>query len=470
MKWVDSTADRRGNHLDRDLTLPGIIGGLLTLHYGIGFILGTGERVYLTGASGAVYALSTGLGLLCFAFLAGFYWRARYLIWHLLGNQYGSRVRTTTNALSWVWMAGVTAAQILGGASALRVLGAPANLAMMIVAFAIAGFAAVFDVMENPKAILTRTASRTTGVLGDRPERIKKIREWMLASILMMSTGALMFATWRLGGASLYLKSVQDFVPSLSQAPLGDVLGVGFATVLLTVIGMDFQQYVVRGRSQADAVWASVIAGICLIPMAFLPAAVALAAKASLSNSVMDAKEAIPLVISVLGDRLSYGGGTILVGALSVAAVGSGMGLVRAMNASLRDAVHTDGRLARHTASFVNVVVAFGIALLGETIVRTIVSFYAIYVAGVFVPFMAYLLDRTDRLHFSSRSIQASMWTGALVAAVIFAASIIDERHGSVISAGIHDWREFLMIIGGMLGAVLVLLVTHQRSAFFRAR
>jgi hypothetical protein len=367
-------------------------------------------------------------------------------------------------------MAGVTAAQILGGASALRVLGAPANLAMMIVAFAIAGFAAVFDVMENPKAILTRTASRTTGVLGDRPERIKKIREWMLASILMMSTGALMFATWRLGGASLYLKSVQDFVPSLSQAPLGDVLGVGFATVLLTVIGMDFQQYVVRGRSQADAVWASVIAGICLIPMAFLPAAVALAAKASLSNSVMDAKEAIPLVISVLGDRLSYGGGTILVGALSVAAVGSGMGLVRAMNASLRDAVHTDGRLARHTASFVNVVVAFGIALLGETIVRTIVSFYAIYVAGVFVPFMAYLLDRTDRLHFSSRSIQASMWTGALVAAVIFAASIIDERHGSVISAGIHDWREFLMIIGGMLGAVLVLLVTHQRSAFFRAR
>src|SRR5687768_530254 len=116
----------------KSVSTVGIFVGLVSLHYGMGFILGTGEQTYLHGASGAVYPLAAGAGLLGISIFARFYWHEQKPIWDILGNHYGESVRHLTNFLSWVWMIGVMAGQIVGAGYALSVLGVPAHIAIVL--------------------------------------------------------------------------------------------------------------------------------------------------------------------------------------------------------------------------------------------------------------------------------------------------------------------------------------------------
>ena len=419
----------------RSVSTAGIFIGLVSLHYGMGFILGTGEQTYLYGASGAVYALAAGVGLLGISMLASFYWHEKKPIWDLLGNQYGEIVRHLTNFLSWVWMLGVMAGQMVGAGYALSVLGIPPILAIALMAFLIA-------------------------FLGPLPlERVA----WIFATLLVISTLALIVSLGPLGGFSTYWKSIQAFAPSVLSASPWRMLGISITTFLLTLIGMDFQQVLVSGRTNSSAVRGSLLAGLALIPIAFLPTAVVLGAleKSVIFVGTINGKDAIPLVLSALGNKILPGGGLILVIGLVLVAINSGSGLNRALIRSFQAAPFMPTTLKQSTvvASWINATLAFGLALTGLTIVSLMVSFYAIYVAGVFVPFVAYLLERGRNVHFPANAVRWAAWAGSGSAALVLLVGLMGRASRSVVLAQIADTPDTWMILTGMTISVLVLWI-----------
>lgn len=416
----------------RSVSTWGVAVGLVSLHYGMGFILGTGEQTYLYGASGAVYALAAGLGLLGLAALASFYWRMQEPIWNLLGSRYGEAVRHLTNFLSWVWMVGVMAGQMVGAGYALSILGIPHQIAIVLMAMAIA-------------------------ILGSIPlERVA----WLFASLLVISTLALLLTLIRLGGLSLYWKTVEEFSPALLSTSLLRVLGIAITTFLLTLIGMDFQQVLVTARTNLAAARGSLLAGLALIPIAFLPTAVVLGAmqRRIVTVGTINGKDAIPLILSNLGNQIFHDGGLVLVISLVLVAIGSGSGLNRALIRSFQAAPFMPDAFKRSAvASWINAVLALGIALTGLTIVGLMVSSYAIYVAGVFVPFMIYLLELRRGIRLPSHAVRLSAWAGSGIAALIFITGLIGRLTHSTIFAWAEETPEIWMTLVGMLISALTL-------------
>jgi SSS family solute:Na+ symporter len=191
------------------------------------------------------------------------------------------------------------------------------------------------------------------------------------------------------------------------------------------------------------------LAGLALIPVAFLPTSVVLGAlKANIISDGINGKDAIPLVLSTLGNKMSPGGGIILVIGLVLVAVNSGSGLNRALIRSFQEApfIPKSYRQSAALASWANSLFAFGLALTGLTIVHLMVSFYAIYVAGVFVPFMAYLLERGRGVHFSANAVRWAAWTGSGSAALVF-----------IVLAPISDTPDTWMILTGMSISAFIL-------------
>jgi len=398
----------------------------------MGFILGTGEQTYLYGPSGAVYALAAGFGLLALSLFAGFYWREQEPIWDLLGNRYGETVRHLTNFLSWIWMIGVMAGQMVGAGYALSVLGIPANYAIVLMAILIA-------------------------ILGPKP---LEDSAWIFGTLLVISTIALLVGLGQLGGISTYITSAGAFIPSIfSNSPLR-MLGIATTTILLTLIGMDFQQVLVRGQSEASAVRGSLLAGLALIPIAFLPTGVVLGAlqKNIIAAQTINGKDAIPLIISAIGDKILPGGGLILVIGLMLVAINSGSGLNRALIRSFQSAPFMPKFYKKlNVAAWINAGIALGVALMGLTIVGLMVSFYAIYVAGAFIPFMAYLIEHRYGLRFSPAAIYRSALAGSGIATLIFTASLIGRATKSPAFVWLVDIPEFWMIFIGITVAVVML-------------
>lgn len=406
----------------------GIVVGLISLHYGMGFILGTGEQTYLHGSIGAVYAIAAGLGLLGISVLADFYWRTQQPIWDLLGDKYGQPARHLSNFLSWTWMIGVMAGQMLGAGYALSVLGFPAYLAVVCAAVAIA-------------------------LLGSIPlERVA----WFFAILLSLSTLALLFSLTQLGGISIYLSSIQTFFPDLLRTSPMQILGVVVTTFLLTIIGMDFQQVLVTAQDQNAAVKGSLFAGLILLPTAFIPTAVVIGAvqKMIVAPGVINGKDAIPLILARIGNGVFPFGGLVLVAALVIVAVGSGTGLNRALIRSFQSAPFMPSSLKKSAAaSWINAALALGLAFTGLTIVGLMVSFYAIYVSGVFVPFMAYLVERRGKLSFTAIAIQVSAWTGSVTASLVLVTGIMVRLNNYPILGWIGNATEAWMILMGLVTA-----------------
>jgi len=413
-----------------------IVIGLISLHYGMGFILGTGEQTYLHGASGAVYALAAGLGLLGISVLAGFYWRTQQPIWDLLGNKYGQPARHLSNFLSWIWMVGVMAGQMLGAGYALSVLGVPVNLAVICVAIAIA-------------------------FLGPIPlERVA----WLFAILLGLSTLALLFSLTQLGGLSVYFFTIREFFPDLLKVSPISILGVVVTTALLTMIGMDFHQVLITARDEKSAVRGSWIAGLMLLPIAFIPTSVVVGALQSniITSGAINGKDAIPLIIAAIGDHSFRGGGLILVAALLIVAIGSGTGLNRALIRSFQAAPFMPHSMQKSAiASWINAGLALCLAFTGLTIVGLMVSFYAIYVSGVFIPFMAYLLERKSKIMFTPKTIQTSAWMGCLTAILVLILGIIGRNSNIGALSWLANTSEAWMIFFGMIASGISLGIVH---------
>ncbi len=90
---------------------------LVSASYGIGFLFGSGELALRHGMAGSIYGVATAAGMFILAFVGRRLWVGGVPVWEWFGRAYGLRLQRAVALLSVVWMAGVLAAQIHGGAA-----------------------------------------------------------------------------------------------------------------------------------------------------------------------------------------------------------------------------------------------------------------------------------------------------------------------------------------------------------------
>ena len=403
---------------------------LATIHYGMGFILGTSEKSFLYGPAGCLYPVSAGLGLVAIMMFAHIYWKEQHPIWTLLGNQYGDSVKRMIGILSVTWMIGAIASQILGTAFIMKSIGAPKNVSMVAVTCLIIGLSVI------------------------KVERFAALFKILLG----ISSLAFIYTIWKLGGFHLYMTMVSQMIPSLSHVGVGEVLGISLNTILLTSIGMDFHQFVVRAKNVRTAYTGCIFGASILLFMAFLPTSVVVGARESqILPLAIDGKESIPLVFLWIGEHTHEWIGFFLVGSLLIAAVGSGSCLNRISITTIADFL--DIKKTRANKVLISVgtgILCFFIALTAKTIVGLIVSFYAIYVSGVLVPFLVYIVQKRDVVRVSSGSIYTSLLAGSISSLGV----MIVNRVG-VLDFLLLSNLELTMIVFG-IGASIVGLVFGQ--------
>lgn len=329
---------------------------LVSASYGIGFLFGSGEMALSHGMAGGLYGVATALGMLALATFAGRLWKLGVPVWELFGQAFGQPIQRAVALLSLVWMSGVLAAQIAGGVAIAQVIGLPAYLSQALVLALILG-ASRLDL---------RVASR------------------LFAACLLVSALVLLYALADAGGLALYARAAPLFVRDLGGFSPARLVSIVLAVGLLVCLGADYHQFVLAARRPLVAVAGCALAGVVLIAVAFLPPALALALRGTGElDGLTDAKQVIPFALGRAANGLWPGSQTLLLAALSTAALGSGAAIVRAM-ASAMTAAAPGARDTNHLGWSIAALAAGGLlAARGQGIVQTMVSVNVVYLASV---------------------------------------------------------------------------------------
>lgn len=356
---------------------------LVSTHYGLGFLLGTAEQAMGLGVGGSLYAFSIGLGTLALLVLVKFYWSEVEQIWTLLGNRYGKLVKICVGLMSWASLIGIEAVQIIAATSILAIAGIP-TLASMV---ALTLLFCVLSLSPVEKA------------------------SWIFRGLLLFNVLALIYALVVLHGMPLYWRSPLDFLPALHQIPIEKAIGVSLPTILLVMIDMKCQQFVVQAKDVRTAYLGCILAALVLMGLAFLPAAVVVAAQhVQILPEDLTAKEVIPYLLAWIGGGADRLWGKVLIAALTVPALGLGSNVLRIQTKTVLDLeVIPSTERNRIVVAIINACLALAIALKGGEIIGLILCFYAAYLSAVWIPFIAYLLAHYGIYTFSGMSMRVSL-------------------------------------------------------------
>ncbi len=411
---------------------------LFTLHYGATFLIGTGEAVSkYNSLGGGLYAVSAGVGLIAMLFVAGFYRKNPKTIWDLIGDKYETiktrrlSIHRIIRGLSWLWMVGVVAAQILAGTGVINVVLFDAsfdssNILVLIILTIAVYFVSLFRYSTNKKG-------------GKRADR----EQLFFYIMIILSTFALLITLIRVGGISTYLKAVTAFPGSViefARAVASDpginylftvtpwiiILNIVLATVFLTMIGWDFQSQIIETEEKdvsqpRNAFWGTAIAAVALIVVAFLPTAVT---HEVITRGFIN-PETFTTHREALAKVMEWGGGALgplFALTLLAATFGSGGALLRVLHTTVlgvKAGYQNISKFKRWAA--INAFIAFLIALISReiNIIQLVVNFYGVYVGAVFVPFIAFWIEEKGIFTFSPTVIRSSILGGALVGVVL---------------------------------------------------
>lgn len=420
---------------ERKLGILKVASSLASVHFGLGFLLGTAEAVYNFGPAGILYSLSCSLGLILIAFLVPFYWKNKVPIWDLLGKMYGRRMQKGSGILSWIWMVGVVGSQMLGATFILKILGVSPFLGMTVTAVII--------------SILALWPIR----------RLSSVYFYLL----LISSVSLLYVLTKINPVTLVsINFGKDFFASLYLSPL-KTMGIFIPTIFVTVLGMDFHQFIIRGKTIKKSIIATILAGLFLFLIAVLLTFVVLAAVRGniLPSNMDDGKEVIPFVLMFVGKSLgkifiSY----LLIISLLTAALGSGSAVSKILINIVQDLkIFPQKFYQRGVVVLLNSSLAFFLALTGKSIISLIVSFYAIYVAGVLVPFIVYILQRNKLVNFKGNTVYFSLLAGGLTSLGVLILSKIN-----LVSLIMGENVEFWIICIGIIGSTIPLIISYFNS------
>lgn len=398
---------------------------LATIHYGLGFLVGSGEAIYSEGSIGIIYAIASALGIFSLIFIAPYYFKKRLPIWDLMGKEYGNSVRNLVASLSVIWMIGIVASQILGGAWAMSLLGVN-NVVSMILISTLIFLLSVLNI-----------------------QKLSKVFFYML----IISSITLFAILFYVGFQWVPLSTIELIreIPTLSWNHL---VGTIITTILVTFIGMDFHQFLVQAKSPKESIKGAILGGVILLILALLLLAIITGAiSTNLVGDVTDAKQVVPSILMNFGSQITplLGIGFLL--PVILVSVGSGGGVTRVVARTVNDLGIT--KKMRIDNRLLTVVVAMIIALTGRSIISLIVSFYAIYVASVFIPFILYVLADTGRISVTSLAIKASIVGGIIGSVFIFINRFIPD-------SPLADEQATYIMVVGMLSAVCGYVLTRN--------
>ncbi|AFZ44171.1 hypothetical protein PCC7418_2005 [Halothece sp. PCC 7418] len=382
----------------RNLGIVSLATLMVSAHYGLGFVLGTAEQSFTEGVTGSLYASAIALGTIALALLAPFYWSHIDPIWTILGERYGQPLKVGIGVMSWTSLIGIEAVQIISVAAILTIVGFP-TLPTMI---AVTGLFFVISLLPVERA------------------------SWLFRGFLLFNLLVLGSALWQLHNGAIYGQMVLDFWPRVSETASPKTIGVMLSTVLLVLIDMKCQQFVVRARSLRVACWGCILGGLVLAALAFLPGAIVLAAQeANIIPAEVTGKSVIPYILGWLGGGTAQPLGMIFIASLAFPAFGLGSNILRIQTKASLDITNLENRKRNEIAfAGLNALCALGIALRGGEIVGLIVCFYATYLSVVWIPFIAYLLERSRIMVFSQTSVRFALGIGGVAAIVTLGISL----------------------------------------------
>ncbi|MDR9404169.1 MAG: hypothetical protein RI580_12090, partial [Halothece sp. Uz-M2-17] len=249
---------------------------------------------------------------------------------------------------------------------------------------------------------------------------------WLFRGLLLFNLLVLGSALWQLHNGAIYGQMVLDFWPRVSETASPKTIGVMLSTVLLVLIDMKCQQFVVRARSLRVACWGCICGGLILTALAFLPGAIVLAAQeANIIPPEVTGKSIIPYILGWLGGGTYQPLGILFIATLAFPAFGLGSNILRIQTKASLDIANLVNRKRNEVGlAALNALFAFGIALKGGEIVGLIVCFYATYLSVVWVPFIAYLLERSRIMVFSKTSVQFALGIGGVAAIISLGISL----------------------------------------------
>lgn len=371
----------------RDLGIFSLAALLVSAHYGLGFLLGTGEKAFTLGTAGCLYAVSVALGTLALLFIGKFYWQQTDPLWTLLGNRYGQQAKVLTGAMSWSALVGVGAVQTIAGAFILKVLGVPVVPAMVGLTLA--------------AAILSALPLQRAGIV--------------FRSLLLFNVVVLFYGLWALGGLGTYAHAPLEFVPqTIDRIDSTAIVSVSLLTIVQGLLDVKYQQFIVRAKSLRSLYLGILLASGIFLLLAFVPStAIAAAQAADILPARLTGKEAIPYILAWLGGGSDKPLGILLVLALVVPALGVGSSVLRMQAKAVQDFnLFAETPRSRLAITAVNASLGLLVALQGGTIVNLLVCFYAAFISATGVPLVAYLLAHTRRYEFPATSVRAAMWLG----------------------------------------------------------
>lgn len=391
--------------MDRVLSSVQIAALLVSASYGIGFLFGSGELALIHGMAGSIYGIATGFGMLALALVAKPLWKFGLPVWDLFGRAYGTQLRDLVAALSLVWMAGVLAAQIHGGVAIARLLGVPDPYGLIIV----------------------------LGLIYAAAQMSLRIASGFFAGCLLLSGVVLVYTLVASDGLALYREAVPRFMEDLDTFSSTQLGTISLAVCLLVITGADYHQFVMSGRTARSAVVGCIIAGVALILIGFLPATVVLAMQTTgMLVDMPDGKQVIPWALSRAVGNLAGGLGAAMLVALSLAALGSGAAILRAMASAMSTTQSVKNR--PRLASAAALIIGATLASRDQGIVETMVSVNVIYLASVGVCIVALLAE----IGLTPQRARATMVTGLVVSGCVYAAGWLGllASHADALSLG----------------------------------
>ena len=289
---------------NKKLNIIQIAISLVSLHYGLGFLFGTTESVYKNGINGTTYAFMCATGLFLLALFTPYYFKKKLPIWDLLQTKYGNKVKNLTVFLSWFWMIGVVASQIISTTSIFNLIGFPTIIALVTIIVSVS----LISLLPL--------------------EKLAKVLFWFLIT----SSGILILSIFTFFDLkSIFHTNENTF--SFSTEWFIQFLSIAIPTVLITVLGMDFHQFIIKGKNISTSIKATILAGIVLTILTFIPTGIALGVKyTSIISPNIDGKQLIPYITIMLGEKI-FGSNLkyIFLPFIAVTAIGSTSCLIRIM-------------------------------------------------------------------------------------------------------------------------------------------
>jgi SSS family solute:Na+ symporter len=397
---------------------------LVSASYGIGLLFGTGEQALSHGMAGGIYGVATGAGMLLLAVLARRLWTTGLPIWDLFAQFYGVGLQRPVALLSLVWMAGVLAAQIHGGVAVMQLL----RLGYL------PGLLLVLALLFGVSRLELRFAAT------------------VFSLCLVASAVVLVYALVSTNGLGLYLHAIPLFLGDAGSFPTGQLLAILLAVSLLVCMGADYQQFVLAAKSPWAAFWGCVLAALALFAIGFLPAALVVAMmKSGALNEFSAGKQVIPLILGQVAGTLGPAAEKSMLMALSVAALGSGAAILRAMTDALASAVPAHRVTRRPVLTLVALATGAGLAARDQGIIDTMVSVNVVYIASIGVAFVALMRGTALPLRHAS----ATMGTGFVLALGVQLVSWAGWTMGDT---------DMVSLMVGMSGSMAMALLLRSAS------